>query len=235
MRQSSAVSTAVVAFLASSTTVLAWPEYTPMIPNGGNVPDYPNIGHINEDGEGGENAFGEDFAVYGDDWTMEYCMADSDGDGQTNGQELGDPCCEFNMNTNPVVRWTEGISHPSDASLMSDPSLWADIDCSMSSGSAATASSGNSTTADETKEESTTETTAASGATTESGAATASSTASSQATSTSSGSSAKTPSTASSSGMASSAPSATTSGASSQSVALFAGVASLAAMFATAW
>jgi hypothetical protein len=29
-------------------------------------------------------------------WTQTLCLADSDGDGQSNGQELGDPCCTTN-------------------------------------------------------------------------------------------------------------------------------------------
>ncbi|ETM98389.1 hypothetical protein PPTG_19509 [Phytophthora nicotianae INRA-310] len=32
-------------------------------------------------------------------WTKELCEADSDSDGQTIGQELGDPCCEWNDET----------------------------------------------------------------------------------------------------------------------------------------
>ncbi|GMF46962.1 unnamed protein product [Phytophthora fragariaefolia] len=60
---------------------------------------------------------------------MELCMADTDGDGQTNGQELGDPCCEWDMDTNPVVQWTDGVSHPDDATKTSDESLWANIAC----------------------------------------------------------------------------------------------------------
>lgn len=39
------------------------------------------------------NAFGEAFRDAGYQWTAELCAADSDGDGRTNGEELGDPCC----------------------------------------------------------------------------------------------------------------------------------------------
>jgi hypothetical protein len=35
-------------------------------------------------------------------WTKALCQEDSDGDGQTNGQELGDPCCT----------WVEGVAEP---------------------------------------------------------------------------------------------------------------------------
>lgn len=39
------------------------------------------------------NTFGEAFRDAGYQWTQELCEADSDGDGRSNGQELGDPCC----------------------------------------------------------------------------------------------------------------------------------------------
>lgn len=44
------------------------------------------------------NPFGVAFAASGFKWTTDLCAADSDGDGQTNGQELGDPCCEWKVN-----------------------------------------------------------------------------------------------------------------------------------------
>jgi hypothetical protein len=41
------------------------------------------------------NPFGEDFREQGFAWTRTLCQMDSDGDGYTNGQELGDPCCTW--------------------------------------------------------------------------------------------------------------------------------------------
>jgi hypothetical protein len=41
------------------------------------------------------NPFGEDWRKQGFVWTRELCEMDSDGDGYTNGQELGDPCCTW--------------------------------------------------------------------------------------------------------------------------------------------
>jgi hypothetical protein len=41
------------------------------------------------------NPFGEDFREQGFAWTKKLCQMDSDGDGYTNGQELGDPCCTW--------------------------------------------------------------------------------------------------------------------------------------------
>ena len=41
------------------------------------------------------NPFGQAFKNAGYLWTTALCCADSDGDGQTNGEELGDPDCAF--------------------------------------------------------------------------------------------------------------------------------------------
>ncbi|KAL7687562.1 hypothetical protein Plhal304r1_c022g0077751 [Plasmopara halstedii] len=98
------------------------------VPNGGNVPGANAIGH-DRVGGGPKNDFGLDFSEAMFIWTNSFCNKDSDGDGQTNGQELGDPCCEFVFRKNAIVRWTEGVSHPGDATLMSDPKLWEGIVC----------------------------------------------------------------------------------------------------------
>ncbi|EGZ21610.1 hypothetical protein PHYSODRAFT_329540 [Phytophthora sojae] len=109
-----------------SSEVEASKRFVKMLPNGGNVPDAPAIGHPDGTGKSAAtNAFGDTFAAAGYKWTKELCEADTDGDGQTNGQELGDPCCEWDKDTNPVVLWTTGVSHPDDATKKSDPSLWA--------------------------------------------------------------------------------------------------------------
>lgn len=57
--------------------------------------------HVAEGGGGARNAFGEDVEASmpfaGPDsatWQKLFCV-DSDGDGKTNGQELGDPCGAF--------------------------------------------------------------------------------------------------------------------------------------------
>ena len=43
-------------------------------------------------------------------WTEAFCRADTDEDGKTNGEELGDPNCEWTEGGTPS-RLTE-ISHP---------------------------------------------------------------------------------------------------------------------------
>ena len=42
-------------------------------------------------------------------WTVELCRKDSDGDGKTNGEELGDPDCVWRENAIPK---TNAFSHP---------------------------------------------------------------------------------------------------------------------------
>ena len=74
------------------------------IPNGYKV-EHPcktntvwnGVGHLVEQGGGNRNAFGLDFHANGKVWNKTLCMKDSDGDGQTNGQELGDPDCAWTM------------------------------------------------------------------------------------------------------------------------------------------
>jgi len=56
------------------------------------------------------NAFGLDFAKAGRRWTEGLCRADSDGDGLSNGEELGDPDCLWSVGMKPS-RLTD-ISHP---------------------------------------------------------------------------------------------------------------------------
>ena len=54
----------------------------------------PGVGHHTcVGGTFPNNQFGLDFAAAAHQWTRTLCMADSDGDGLTNGEELGDPCC----------------------------------------------------------------------------------------------------------------------------------------------
>lgn len=43
-------------------------------------------------------------------WTKDLCRKDSDGDGKTNGEELGDPDCEWSPNS--VPKSTVNLSHP---------------------------------------------------------------------------------------------------------------------------
>ena len=85
----------------------ARPSYQNRLPNANRVPCYEGaegcfdglcggLGH--KTCQGGTlplNNFGQAFLDSGLKWTESLCKADSDGDGFTNGQELGDPCCTW--------------------------------------------------------------------------------------------------------------------------------------------
>ncbi|KAG6618697.1 Calcium-activated potassium channel subunit alpha-1 [Phytophthora cinnamomi] len=147
-----------IALIATAAAIVsARPAYVARLPNGDNVSGVAALGHVDPAGGGDNNDFGLDFASAGEEWTTAFCQQDSDGDGQTNGQELGDPCCEWVQDSNAVVRWSDGVSHPGDASSTSDESLWADITCGGSSttsnsttGSGASTVEAGSTTTSET-------------------------------------------------------------------------------------
>ena len=84
-----------------------------MLPNGANVSGYAAIGHVDPNGGGARNAFGALFWTewvnkYG--WNATFCCMDADGDSQSNGLELGDPCCVFKQGDTPA--FTTDISHP---------------------------------------------------------------------------------------------------------------------------
>ena len=81
----------------------AHPQYQDVIPNGGMVFHdgalIGAVGHTQGSASLGLNAFGRDFQKEGLKWTKALCEKDSDGDGLTNGEELGDPLCTFEPET----------------------------------------------------------------------------------------------------------------------------------------
>ena len=117
----------------------AYPSFEFNIPNGGRVACPPATGgfdvstceqHAGEEGAwctgvghatctGGSlplNPFGVALKAHGYEWTKALCEADTDGDGLTNGQELGDPCCTWTRGDAPSPyqeAWgKKGASHP---------------------------------------------------------------------------------------------------------------------------
>ncbi|CAL1534325.1 unnamed protein product, partial [Lymnaea stagnalis] len=97
--------------------VTSYRLYQANIPNGDAVPHpckanaiWQGVGHFLDEGTGFRNPFGADFEKEGHIWTTALCQKDSDGDGKTNGQELGDPSCVWTKGT--VPSHTTGLSHP---------------------------------------------------------------------------------------------------------------------------
>ncbi|CAK4395444.1 unnamed protein product [Aphanomyces euteiches] len=82
---------------ASSIGVFGYKSFVSRVPNGDSVPHVAALGHENASGGGSRNVFGTAFQATGFQWTPALCHADSDGDGATNGQELGDPCCTWTV------------------------------------------------------------------------------------------------------------------------------------------
>lgn len=69
-------------------------EYRDRVPNGV-VGDCATCHVVIFFGAAPRNAFGNDFARGERIWSAELAALDSDEDGQTNGEELGDPCGEW--------------------------------------------------------------------------------------------------------------------------------------------
>lgn len=124
-----------IAALSLASTAEAKSEYVVRIPNGG-------LNTCENCHPGGNtmalNLFGQDtLGLMGKapaDWWPAIRANDSDGDGQTNGQELGDPCEEWLMGLTPGR--TTDISNPGDGNdLSADPD---NPPCDPGSSSAAT-------------------------------------------------------------------------------------------------
>ena len=114
---------------------LAFPAFYIRIPNGDKVPHvcppsssnpkdhiWPAVGHWRSKGGDGSkyslNPFGRDFGHHGFQWNTDLCRSDSDEDGKTNGEELGDPNCE----------WTQKSHEPPVANATSHPGICEPID-----------------------------------------------------------------------------------------------------------
>eukprot|EP00931_Biecheleriopsis_adriatica_P107485 TRINITY_DN81829_c0_g1_i1.p1 TRINITY_DN81829_c0_g1~~TRINITY_DN81829_c0_g1_i1.p1 ORF type:complete len:341 (-),score=77.69 TRINITY_DN81829_c0_g1_i1:38-985(-) len=103
--------------------VMAFPSFQKLIPNGDSVvfdgKPWPAVGHVNRfGGDSPRNSFGLAFQAAGNVWTLELCQADSDGDGRSNGEELGDPNCNWRPGGPPPER-----SADLSAAFFAPPSL----------------------------------------------------------------------------------------------------------------
>ncbi|KAF6257300.1 hypothetical protein COO60DRAFT_1461216 [Scenedesmus sp. NREL 46B-D3] len=101
----------------------AFPRFQDEIPAIPIVAGQPwgGVGHVAREGGGQRNPFGKDFDEAGYQWTPELCRKDSDGDGFTNGQELGDPDCTWLKGW--PKRTAATISHPGLANSVPTPAV----------------------------------------------------------------------------------------------------------------
>ncbi|XP_061193883.1 DBH-like monooxygenase protein 1 [Saccostrea echinata] len=119
----------------------AYLYFTEKIPNGENVPHpckpnymWKGVGHKNKNGGGERNPFGLDFYNQGKVWSESLCRMDSDGDGRTNGEELGDPNCLWMEGKIPdsVTGITHpGVCEPMNSTFCKQRNDW--VDCSSES------------------------------------------------------------------------------------------------------
>ncbi|XP_060070703.1 tyramine beta-hydroxylase-like [Ylistrum balloti] len=114
-----------VMILSSNWCVQGYPSFQTSIPNGGNVLDpcddntiWMGVGHHAMSGGGPRNCFGVDFAQNNKEWNSTVCEMDSDGDGKSNGEELGDPNCSWTPGSKPVGLTT---GHPGICEPLDDP------------------------------------------------------------------------------------------------------------------
>lgn len=117
--------TALVALtLAASTSALAWPSFSNHVPNAEAAGDC-DLCH----GSGALTAFGTqagEVQVNGVSWSRLFCQ-DADDDGQTNGQELGDPCGHWRRGEAPP-RTTDLSSPSAAAETATSPDVGCDVD-----------------------------------------------------------------------------------------------------------
>lgn len=106
----------IIIFVSLAQRASAFPEFSTHIPNGARVPNpgpqggvWAGVGHVDAGGGGELNPFGNDFKAQGLEWTVQLCETDSDGDGRSNGVELGDPDCTWVIGDAPVQ---PALSHP---------------------------------------------------------------------------------------------------------------------------
>ena len=105
-------------------------EYRARIPNPSGVAGFVALGHDDgANGGGPRNSFGQDFAANSLTWTKAFCEMDSDDDKLTNGQELGDPCCEWTPDNGKALI-TEGLSHPGLANSTTTNKALTNAECS---------------------------------------------------------------------------------------------------------
>lgn len=99
--------------LIGLSSVFSYPQYNNNLPNGQMIPPSAiGLGHPN----GATKLytpFANAYVSNGRKWTKALCSADSDNDGQSNGLEMGDPCCLWTQGSAPL--FTVSLSDPNNA------------------------------------------------------------------------------------------------------------------------
>lgn len=90
-------------------------RYRASLPNGYEISKGSCRAYGHRDCRGGSvNEFGQAFHNSGRRWSLRVCEADSDGDGYTNGMEMGDPCCCWREEDGDKVTRKLMLSDPGD-------------------------------------------------------------------------------------------------------------------------
>jgi len=114
-----------VIFLCTLLVSEAFPGYEQNLPNGDALAGQcGGLGHTSCNGGGSLNKFGQDFQGASNSYTGELCLKDSDSDGLTNGDEMGDPCCMWRSGGmteagSESLLFSANLSLPGDASSRS--------------------------------------------------------------------------------------------------------------------
>ncbi len=89
-----------------------YPQYNGNVPNGNTVP--PSAIELGHPGGATKRytSFANAYVSNSRKWSRGLCMTDSDGDGQSNGLEMGDPCCLWTVGTSPM--FTTDLSDPNN-------------------------------------------------------------------------------------------------------------------------
>lgn len=98
--------------LLLSSYAQGYPSYNGNVPNGNTVP--PSAIELGHPGGATKRytAFANAYVSNGRKWTVGLCRGDADGDGQSNGLELGDPCCVWTQGAAPL--FVDGLSDPNN-------------------------------------------------------------------------------------------------------------------------
>ena len=102
--------------------VIAFKQYKRSLPNGGKtIGGAVAFGNMdNHNGGGPRNQIGIDFKANEKTWTKAFCKLDSDMDGKSNGEELGDPNCVWKQGEVPEITDINMLSNPGLADVVPD-------------------------------------------------------------------------------------------------------------------